>query len=186
VIGYNSVGAGSDAGYTVTWQTGGGGGGGGGGGNGGFCSQFSKVETFTMTWGDTTTRYKTADLGGFGQGTVVVGQFTVPSSPSSYANAGSDAWAEYGAPPTYRILTLSSSPCDFRNPDPTGVNGPLAGAAGTAPLINFNVGGSASSGSTDTTYALVPGQTYYFSIQNLNCPTGVSCDASTTVSQWPH
>jgi len=181
VSGVNQFGTGAAAGVIVAWTTAGGGGGGGGGGAG-FCNQYSKVEQFSMAWGDSRTRYKTTDYGGFNDGTVVVASFTVPSSPASYATAGYSAWAEWGSPPTYRHLTLSKSPCDFRDPDGTGVNGPLAATAGTVPLINFNVGGPAGSGN-DSTMSLVPGQTYYLNIRNLNCGGG-SCDASTTMA-WP-
>ena len=71
---------------------------------------------------------------------------------------------------------LLKQPCDFRNPDPTGVNGPLGASAGTAVIIDWNVGA--------LPIGLAPGQTYYFSVRNLGCGQD-SCDASTSVN-WPH
>ena len=84
--------------------------------------------------------------------------------------------AEYRGPPNPRYLSVSLSRCDFRNPDPTGVNGPLDMVYGTAPLIQWNVGGAP--------LGLVPGRTYYFNFKNDGCAQG-SCDASFGTN-WPH
>lgn len=80
--------------------------------------------------------------------------FTVPAS---YAGSGALSWAEYGGSPTYRTVTLSTSACDFRAFDPTGVNGPLwkgASGIGTVPLAGLKVG-----------------HTYYVNIVNEYLPT---------------
>jgi len=172
VSGINQFGKGPPAGVVVAWTAAGGGPPGGGGGN--FCGQFSSVKNISIDWGDTK-RYKTTEFGSFGADTVYVVSITVPSSPASYGTPGNMAWAEYNGPPTLRHLTLSKSACDFRDPDPTGNNGPFAAEAGTAPFIGWNVGAPPAS--------LVPGQTYYFNIRNLNC--GGACEASTSVN-WPH
>jgi hypothetical protein len=142
---------------------------------GGFCGQYARVKEFAIPWGDTS-RYATANYGGFSPETVFVVAISVPSSPTAYATPGYTSLAEFNGPPAYRQMTLSSTPCDFRNPDPAGVNGPYAAGTGTAVLINWNVGGAP--------VALVPGRTYYFNFQNLGCGQDW-CDASTSTN-WPH
>lgn len=73
-------------------------------------------------------------------------------------------------------MSLSKTPCDFRAPDVTGVNGPFAASSGSVVLVTWNVNASPLS--------LLPGQTYYFNFRNLSCGQD-SCEASTTTN-WPH
>jgi hypothetical protein len=173
VAGINQFGTGGAAGIIVTWAVAGGGGGGGPPGD--FCSAFAKVNQVDIAWGDTS-RKKTTDYGGFPQDAVLILAFTVPSSPGSYGTPGNTSMAEYQGPPAERHLTLSSSRCDFRNVDVTGIAGPVAAGGGTTPTIDWNVGGPP--------IGLVPGKTYYFNYRNIGCPVG-NCEASTTVN-WPH
>jgi len=142
---------------------------------GGFCGQYARVKEFALPWGDPS-RYTTAAYGGFTPETVIVMTMAVPGSPATYAAAGYTSLAEFNGPPAYRHMTLSTAPCDFRDPDPSGVNGPLAANAGVAVLINWNVGAAP--------VALVPGHTYYFNFRNLACGQDV-CDAATSTT-WPH
>ena len=129
-----------------------------------------------MAWGDAS-RKLTSSLGGFTAETVIVMAFTVPSSPSSYGSQGYTSIAEYQGPPAFRIMSLSKSQCDFRNPDPTGANGPLDLQGGVQATINWNVG--------NAPLGLVAGQTYYFNFRNDSCGQGV-CDAAIATTQWPH
>jgi hypothetical protein len=107
---------------------------------------------------------------------VFVVQLVVPSMPASYPAQGNTSFAEYNGPPTLRHMTLSNTPCDFRAPDATGVNGPFVATQGTATLINWNVGAPPVS--------LVPGSVYYFNALNLGCGQDF-CEA-TTSTNWPH
>lgn len=141
----------------------------------GFCGQYDRVKHFGIPWGSIV-RYTTAQYGGFTPETVFVMEMTVPFAPTSYAGGGNTSLAEYNGPPAPRHMTLSKTPCDFRAPDVTGVNGPLAASSGTVVFVGWNVNAAP--------LALVPGQTYYFSFRNLSCGQD-SCEASTTTN-WPH
>ena len=114
VSGINGVGTGPFVAIDVEWQN--------SAALGGFCGQYERVKKVVIPWGDGS-RYTTDVYGGFTGETVFVFQVTVPGSPSSYGTAGYTSLAEYRGPPAYRHMTLSKQPCDFRNPDPTGVNG---------------------------------------------------------------
>ena len=142
---------------------------------GGFCSQYARIKQISIPWGNTA-RFNTQDYGGFSPETVFVVQMVVPSTPATYAAGGYTSFAEYNGPPTLRHMTLSSTPCDFRSPDPSGVNGPFVSTQGTATLINWNVGAPPVS--------LVPGSVYYFNARNLGCGQDF-CEA-TTSTIWPH
>jgi hypothetical protein len=167
VSGINGVGTGPFVAIDVEWQN--------SAAFGGFCGQYERIKKVVIPYGDST-RFTTDVYGGFTGETVFIFQVTVPGSPSSYATAGYTSLAEYRGPPAYRHMTLSKQPCDFRNPDPTGVNGPLGATSGTAVIIDWNVGA--------LPIGLMPGQTYYFSVRNLGCGQD-SCDASTSIN-WPH
>ena len=141
----------------------------------GFCGQYSRAKRIVIPWGSTE-RYNTVDYGGFPADMVVVIEVSVPASPPSYATAGYTSLAEFNGVPAYRHMTLSKTACDFRDPDPTGTNGPFAASAGTAVLIGWNVGAPP--------VGLVAGQTYYFSVRNLSCGQ-LTCEATTSTT-WPH
>jgi hypothetical protein len=142
---------------------------------GGFCSQYARIKQISIPWGNTA-RFNTQDYGGFSPETVFVVQMVVPAAPATYAAGGYTSFAEYNGPPALRHMTLSSTPCDFRAPDPSGVNGPFAANQGTATIINWNVGAAPVS--------LVPGSVYYFNARNLGC--GQSFCEATTSTTWPH
>jgi len=142
---------------------------------GGFCSQYARIKQVPIVWGNFA-RFNTEDYGHFSIETVLVVPLVVPSTPASYAAAGYSSLVEYNGPPALRHMTLSNTPCDFRAPDPSGVNGPLVAIQGSAVLINWNVGVPPVS--------LVPGSTYYFNFRNLDCGQEF-CDA-TTSTIWPH
>jgi hypothetical protein len=139
------------------------------------CAAYADVVQFQAVPYNDYTRRKTSDYGGFPPDRVFVLAVPFAAVPASYASAGYTSMAEYQGPPTFRHMTLSTSPCDFRPADPSGVQGPLAESAGTATIINWNVGGAP--------LALKPGKTYYFNYKNLNCAQ-TSCDASTSIN-WP-
>jgi len=168
VSGTNAAGTGPWVQSAVEWQS-------SPGSRPGFCGEYERVKFFTMPWGSLT-RFTTAQYGGFTPETVFVMAMTVPSTPGTYSAPGNTSLAEYNGPPSYRHMTLSTTQCDFRAPDPTGMNGPLAANAGTVAYIPWNVGAAPA--------ALVPGQTYYFSFRNMSCGQD-SCEASTTTN-WPH
>jgi len=171
VAGGNQYGFSNAAGVVVTWQS--------GGGNPNpptSCSQYSNVIYLNLAWGDTErTRTSRLSEGGFGPDTVIVMAMTVPASPTSYASPGSTTMVEFQGPPTLRHVTLSNSPCDFRDPDPSGVNGPIDAAGGVQATIRWNVGGDPLN--------LVAGRTYYFNFRNLNCAQS-RCDAGID-NFWP-
>lgn len=141
----------------------------------GFCGQYDRIKYITMPWGSVE-RFTTVAYGGFSPETVFVVSVTVPAAPAAYATAGITSLAEYNGPPALRQMSLSKSPCDFRTPDPSGANGPFAGDAGVAVILNWNVGAQP--------VGLQPGQTYYFNFKNNSCGQDF-CEASTTTN-WPH
>lgn len=143
-------------------------------GSGNLCSPYTSTQV-EMSWGDYT-RIKTSSYGNFDQNSALVLKVVMPAAPASYATNGNVSMAEWDGPPTFRHMTISRYPCDFRGVDPTGMNGPLAAAGGLTPLIFWNVGAPPLS--------LTAGGTYYFNYRNYDCPQS-SCGASTTIG-WPH
>jgi hypothetical protein len=111
-------------------------------------------------------------------------RFTVPATATSGA-FGALQVAEFGGPPTFRDVTLSTTACDFRATDPAGVSGPLAAAAGLTPQITFVAGAP-----MPPTVGLTPGATYYFNVRNyqrsaaiITCAaTPGRCDALANIS----
>jgi hypothetical protein len=157
----NVIGAGTPATVDVTWQA----------APTSYCSAYSDVKYIDIPWGSSA-RYYTSSVGGFPQDRVIVVSITVPSTSGSYPIQGNTAFAEWQGPPAQRVMTLSTSACDFTP------GSYMAGAGGTSPFIAWNVGVPPNS--------LVPGRTYYFNLKNQPgaCPYS-SCDMSTTI-QWPH
>ena len=180
VAGTNQFGTGGASGVVVNWQPAGGGGGGGGGGD--FCSAFGNVIGETITWGDRSgVRIYTSSMGGFGPTTAMVIQFTVPTSPGTYATPGNVSFAEYGDPATIRQQTISKSRCDFRPVDATGANGPLGKSEGSTTVLGFNAGTAPLN--------LTPGATYYLNIRNFSSDIGVTCTTGacngSVTFNWP-
>jgi hypothetical protein len=141
---------------------------------GGYCSEYARIKLISIPWGNVGRLY-TSDYGGFSAETVFVVRMVVPSTPASYAAAGYTTFAEFNGPPALRHMTLSSTPCDFRSPDPSGANGPFVATQGTSTLINWNVGAPPVS--------LVAGSVYYFNARNLSCGQDF-CEAATETI-WP-
>jgi hypothetical protein len=102
---------------------------------------------------------------------------------------------EYQGPTAERVMTLSSTPCDFRGwtpgvnfpaGDPTGVNGPLAWGGGINPGIFYLLTGDPPGFPPKP--LLTPGQTYYINLQTIQWSNGQnscgnpSCDVRITVN----
>src|SRR5581483_6992646 len=141
--------------YTVT-TNGGNTGGGGNSGGGNACSQFGSTLTLNAAWPPSgqTIRYLSASVSGFGNNTVMVGQFTVPTN--ARLGFGRITVAEYGGAPTIRTTVLSDKPCDF-GPQQS----PYASSVGVTTTVNFSVGPNVWGYP-----ALNPGQTYYLNVVN--------------------
>jgi hypothetical protein len=140
------------------------------------CTAADKAISTTLDWGGGFVTQRLQN-GSFPGDATVVAQVTGPAgySPSL---VGSINVAEYGGPPTTRLVTLSTKACDFRigaNYDPTGATAPLAAAAGTTAAIQW---------STITRFGvakLTPGATYYINVKNKNYQTGqLSCAANSS------
>jgi len=123
----------------------------------------------------------TAVLGGFPCEGVLVGTFTVPPQWEIGDSVGSATVAEYQGPPTSRVATISTSPCDFRGmqsglpTDDTGADHPIAWGAGNTASAGFVVGPG-----NDSLPGLEPGSTYYFNVRNYSLDLdGVSCETGT-------
>jgi hypothetical protein len=127
----------------------------------------------------------TSTIGGWQADHVLVGRFTTPPQPLS-SIAGMVSFVEYVDGPADRWMTLSTSACDFRDPDPTGQNGPIAVGNGQTPSISSIM-------STNGSWAgvvLRPGTTYYVNVLNrryggttTTC-TRSTCNGLLTLS-WP-
>jgi hypothetical protein len=140
------------------------------------CTAADKAITTTLDWGGGFVTQRLPN-GTFPGDATIVAQFTVPAGYST-ALVGSINVAEYGGPPTTRLVTLSTKACDFRigaNYDPTGASAPLAAAAGTTAAIQWGM-------TTRFGVArLTPGQTYYINVKNKNYQTGqLSCAANSS------
>ena len=122
------------------------------------CAGFQNVLSTTATWGQAAS-WKSSSYGAFGSGATTVWMFTmtVPAGTPASTVVGRFAISEYQAQATFRQMTISSTPCDFRKVDHTGAAGPLAVSNGTTATISYAVGGSGG---------LVAGQTYYISARN--------------------
>jgi hypothetical protein len=96
-------------------------------------------------------------------------RLTVPGNATA-SQLGHATAAEWIGPPTVREMTLSRSACDFRPTDPTGFNGPLDRANATTTNIWLSLG------SPPGYPVLMPGETYYLNIRNLQSQTGtITC-----------
>jgi hypothetical protein len=117
-----------------------------GGGGTGFCANYTNVSQISMpSWNS-----------GFIQTMPQHGVLVVPFTPA--VGQPGISYGNYSGSPIYRTVTVSTSACDFRTTiDPTGVNGPIAGAVGginyLAPTLN-------------------PGQQYYINVGDLVWSTG--------------
>ncbi len=163
VTGSNAVGPSVPVGVNVDWKPNSSG--------SDFCGSYSNVNRLATGWGDNTPIDTYANGGFPGDGVVVI-SFVAPSSPPSYASAGSTQVAEHLGVAATRQITISKSACDFRAPDSTGTNGPYHLGNGNTATVNWNVGAGPA--------PLAPGQTYYINIRNWSLDLndgagGISC-----------
>ena len=171
VVATNVVGPGQSASTSVNWQQ--------SVGSTDFCGQYSDVSRVSAPWGMSAVYPR--DYGGaFRANMVLVVSFTVPST-GSYGSPGfSASLAEYTDPPTYRQVTLSRSPCDFRAYDPSGQAGPFSIGYGNTATVNSAAGNG---------LPMVPGQTYYVNARNWSPSIGATCHRGTCNAimgfQWP-
>ena len=128
-----------------------------------FCGSYSGVLRGSADWHGTH-RVLSANLGNFQAASVAAISFVVPNQASGSFQA---SVVEYVDAPTARHVTLSRNACDFRDLDPTGVNGPLSADPGAGP--SQVVGGSLDTGQ------LTPGQTYYINVRNWSIFLGNTC-----------
>ena len=100
-------------------------------------------------------------------------RFTVPSTATSGA-FGALQVAEFGGPPTFRDITLSTTACDFRPTDISGASGPVAAASGLTAALSFVAGAP-----QPPTAGLTPGGTYYLNVRNYQrSSTTITCSSS--------
>ena len=98
--------------------------------------------------------------------------FTVPATMSA-SSVGSMSSAEFSGEPTFRDVTISRTPCDFRATDPSGVNGPIVRQDGISNTVRFTTAPRAGFST------LTPGGTYYYSVRNYQPANGtVTCPSS--------
>ena len=158
-----------------------------------FCGNYPKVKYVDLVWGGQLT---TNDLNpggnlGFKADQVLVGRIQVPSNATASSASGIVSAVEYIDGPAARVMSLSPSSCDFRGfqpgvyptVDPTGASAPIAWGFAINPSIQFGL--STTPGSHPK---LIPGQTYYINIRNLEfsnglptCP-GPECNLRITVN----
>lgn len=137
----------------------------------GFCAQEGSLLFSDVGSDHETVHSAYAESPGFAWNGAWAIRFTVPAT----AHAGQSGFgqaAEYDGPPTFRELTISTTACDFRASDPTGVNGPFARNFGVTPNIYFDIGAS-----TPGSLGLSPGGTYYVNIRNRYVDGTASCPA---------
>lgn len=147
------------------------------------CAAWRDRIDVELPWG--TGVVYTRDLDGvFGASTVLVGRTVVPDGePDSNGDYGGAYVAEYGGPATWRDIRISRHPCDFRDVDETGEDGPISAGSGTSAASFFTVG------SAGGPYPpLQPGEVWYVNVRNWNPETQrpsclrPSCDAVLTVN----
>ncbi|HTL77559.1 MAG TPA: hypothetical protein VL654_14685 [Casimicrobiaceae bacterium] len=98
--------------------------------------------------------------------------FVVPPTMSG-SSVGSLSSAEFSGEPTFREVTISRTPCDFRATDASGVNGPLVRQAGISNTVRFTTTPRAGFST------LTPGGTYYYSVRNYEPSSGtITCPSS--------
>jgi hypothetical protein len=180
-------------GTTTGGGTGGGGGAGGGTGGGGatgLCGQYSNVVFMNMK--GPYDRQDTITNGTpFVSGGVIVAQFQIPAG-AAYppGSEGYVSFAEFGDPPAYREVSLSTTACDFRGSG-TGINDPYTrDLTGQSPFpLDWSLGIAGFeyftvTGSVPNVPQLQPGGTYYINIRNRspyanNGAGGPSCATGT-------
>ncbi|MEP7098605.1 MAG: hypothetical protein ABI748_13165 [Dokdonella sp.] len=128
-----------------------------------------------VTWGlplNDPNPSRSSSAGQFDSGarTAWVFKMTVPGN-AGFNGYGRFTISEFADPPTPRQISISTTACDFRPRDITGVSGPLAMCSdGQTCEVYYGVTGPSSSAA-----GLTPGQTYYISARNWQS-SGNSCD----------
>ncbi len=153
------------------------------------CAGYPSVLDVDLPWGNGQ-NVTTGALGGFAWNAVIAGRIVVPADAATGSLLGTMVVAEYQGPPTTRVISLSTTPCDFRDMtngapvDPQGGAHPMAWSFGNTASINFFVGPGDGSHA-----ALLPGQVYYLNVQNYSidlmgnsCTSMTKCDAVLNVS----
>ena len=143
-----------------------------------FCGQYPQVARVTLNWGG---YIDTNRAGGFPAGAILVGRLTVPQNAKG-TGTGLVSMAEYIDGQAERIMTISTSSCDFRGfkpgtfptTDPTGATRPMGWSFSNNPSIQF-----ALTGAGGNQPKLVPGQTYYVNIRNRDYDGEDSCKTTT-------
>lgn len=146
------------------------------GGGDNLCGQFNNVVTKAGAWNSNANSANDGGLLGTG---VYAVSFTVPTTLPDDNDRG--MINVFGSGFDFRQATLSKHKCDFRTPDPTGANGPLARVSSpTSVTLDFYVPNSPLSP------RLERGQSYWINIRNYNpinetwsCAADTICDART-------
>jgi len=160
----NVIGTSTAATVAVTWQQ--------SIGPSDYCASYKDVVRTSVAWGSSPTIY-TKDFGPLKADGVAVVASVIPSTiaPNAW---GRLQWAEYVDPRGDRQVSLSRSPCDFRAPDPSGVNGPLVVTGGVSGDVYYNLA-AARFGYPEG--HVTAGQTYYVNLRQVNgCGSSGRCD----------
>ena len=130
VVASNSAGPAPSTSTTVAVQTGTG----GGGAISCAAQGYATTRTINLGWASTLGNVTavTSSVGGFGANTAMVVTFTTPATGNS--RVGNITTYEFGDPPTYRTIVLSTAPC--------GGGTVLGTTEGTTTPLYFTVGGS--------------------------------------------
>lgn len=123
----------------------------------GFCGQYNNVISADLAWVNNA-QVRTDLAGGLKPDGVFVVKIDVSAGQVVKGAAGSFNSAEYGGNPTQGQLTVSTQPCDFRNKDATGANGPFIVTNGQSLNYIFDTGTPLPK--------LAPGATYYVNVRN--------------------
>ena len=127
------------------------------------CPGFSQTYILNLDWKAGAARNYFRP---FTAGSVGVVSFVTPATPS--VQRSRIDFAEAASPPTFRLGTISETPCDFSNY--------LAGKSGTTVSMSMNVSPSTFPFSTE----LKPNTRYYINIVNRRSTIGSAdtCDTS--------
>ncbi|HVE50602.1 MAG TPA: hypothetical protein VNG69_13425 [Casimicrobiaceae bacterium] len=168
----NSLGTSAPASITLNWEN-------PPPGGADLCGGYSQVKRFDLIWGG---HINTNDPGGgFKADGVLVLRLVVPPNATGTSIPGVVSAVEFAGDVVPRIMSLSTSACDFRGfvpgvfptPDPTGATRPMAWGFGVAPNTQFGLVGMAVSAPK-----LAPGQVYYVNIRNREYSNGqLTCAA---------
>lgn len=169
----NAAGPASLSSASITVQTGG----------GGFANCTSQGLTpipaggINVDWGTAPSLFSSSS-GNFGDGTKWVWLFKITppagTPTTSLLGMGRFVVSEFGQTPTDRQMSISTTPCDFRRTDLTGLNnGPLAQIIGQTASLMYGVNAPNKSWA-----GMTAGTTYYVSVRNYKATGITSCSSS--------